>query len=393
MKSKGILLADRISVPTERTMTDAGQMHVPCKFARTGSQLYSAGQLGLTEKSPTEVVTVYRDEADVFDEESMATFRSAPVTIGHPKDAAGVNIGVSAENAKELQVGALEGMPTRDEDTLGGTLVLTNKEAIDALEDGTQELSAGYTCDIEEIDGKLYQRNIRANHIAIVAKGRAGSSCRISDEAEELRLSDDHPEPLRWDFVNDTAYENALACWKLVEANEWAGSSDAEGKAAGNKATTDEAEAKVLLLVADAEVHAEEKKALTDAVEAGEIAMASIKLELADAKLAATEGVIERCEAIEQARLIADMRDLGSKSVAEIKQMVVEDQMPDANLEGKSETYVAVMFDLLADQAKGSTPMAKLLAKQNVHVVVDAKPAMSKAMEARANMVARQSGM
>ncbi len=124
-------LTDRIEVPSERKLTDAGQMHVPCKFARTGTQLYTAGQLGLKDKEPNEIIEVHREEADVFDSESMATFRSAPVTIGHPAEQ------VTAANAKELQVGSLEGMPTRDEDTLGGVLVLTAQEAIDVLEDGT----------------------------------------------------------------------------------------------------------------------------------------------------------------------------------------------------------------------------------------------------------------
>ena len=125
MLLKGIKLVDRITVPTKRTMTDAGQMHVPCKFARTGAQIYSAKQLGLVDAEEGEIITVYRDEKDVFAIDSVESFRSAPVTIGHPRDANGTSIPVTAANAKELQVGMLEGMPIRDEDTLGGVLVLS----------------------------------------------------------------------------------------------------------------------------------------------------------------------------------------------------------------------------------------------------------------------------
>jgi hypothetical protein len=353
---KGIKLSDRIQVPSERTLTDAGQMHVPCKFARTGTQLYTAAQLGLVDEAPNKIVTVYRDEADVFAEDSMATFRSAPVTIGHPKDAEGNPLTLTVDNSKELQVGMLEGMPVRDEDTLGGTLILTAKEAIDTLEDGTQELSAGYTCDIEDVDGKLYQRNIKANHIAIVAKGRAGSSCRISDEAEVLLE----------DAFEASQVELADTQAKLAESVE------------SHKALEDAVEAGKVAL-ADAKVTSDE----------AEVEFEKVKLELADAKLAATEGVTARCVAIENARLIADMRDISDKSVAQIERMVVEDQMPEKDLTSKSEAYVSAMFEILVDASKGETPMGKLLKSQAVaDTKVEAKP-VNKVEQARLASIAR----
>lgn len=361
----GINLVDRISVPTKRELNDQGQMLVPCAFARTGTQLYTAKQLGLRDVAPNKIITVYREEKDVFDQASMDTFRSAPVTIGHPRDASGKSIPVTSANSKELQVGVLEGMPTRDEDTLGGVLVLTAQEAIDALEEGTQELSAGYTCDIELVDGKYYQRNIVANHIALVNKGRAGSNCRISDEADEARLADEHPEPMRWDFMNDEAYESAMVCWNLVES--------AQFKAAlvSGQVAVDEA---VLLadaeLLTDALAEVETQKGLVvelkSSIEATDIALEETKALLADAKVAAEQGVVERCLAMENARLIADIRDLGDKSVEQIHKLVVEDQMPEKDLTGKSSAYLSAMFEILVDASQGETPMSKLLKKQDL---------------------------
>lgn len=388
-----VTLEDRISVPTKRTLTDAGQMHVPCTFARTGSQLYTAKQLGLEDKDPNEVVRVWRDEAEVFDEASMATFKSSPLTIGHPKDADGKPMAVTAENAKELQVGMLEGMPTRDEDTLTGTLIVTNQEAIDAIESGDQELSAGYLCDIVEVEGKYFQRNIRANHIAIVAKGRAGSSCRISDEVLEVQLGDGHPQPMQWEFENEEAYKVAFKSWIAVEYNEYFGSADAKGKAAGNTGVVDEAlltDAQESLAEAEAKISAQEVL-LADA-EKVELELEQTKALLADAKIAAEEGVVERCNAIENARLIADMRDLGSKSVQEIYRMVVEDQMPEKNLEGKSDAFVEAMFELLVDASKGETPMGKLLRSQNLTDAAKVVKKSNPVEDARTKMIARQSG-
>tara|TARA_R110000851_G_scaffold244874_4_gene397647 strand:- start:337 stop:1428 length:1092 start_codon:yes stop_codon:yes gene_type:complete len=347
----GVQLVDRISVPTQRTMTDAGQMHVPCKFARTGSQLYTAKQLGLVDADPSKIITVWREAADVFDEASLESFRSAPVTVGHPLNDDGTPKAVSAENAKELQVGMLEGMPLRDEDTLGGTLVITAKEAIDAIEEGTQELSAGYICDIEEVDGKYFQRNIRANHIAIVAKGRAGTSCRISDEAD-LVLEDQ---------FEATQVELADAAKLLV---------DADAKILANEQT-----------IAD----------MKEDFEKTSEQLVKLKLELVDAKLAAEDGVVERCSAIENARLIADIRDLGDKSVMQIERLVVEDQMPDKDLSGKSEAYISAMFEILVDASKGETPMGKLLRTQAIaDTKVVVKP-VDKVAEARLASIARSS--
>jgi len=271
-----VSLSDRISVPSSRTLTDAGQMHVPCKFARTGTQLYTAGQLGLVDVDEKKIITVYRDEADVFEDASMDSFRSSPVTMGHPKDADGKPMALTSDNSKELQVGMLEGMPARDEDTLGGVLVLTAQEAIDALEDGTQELSAGYVCDIELVDDKYYQRNIRANHIAIVAKGRAGSSCRISDEA----LLVDSPE-VELVTLRDAAQESVKVAVGTVKALNLEVADDLTVDAA-------------LVLLSDELTSARSELAtqkqltadLTDGAEKSGVALEKIKVELADAKTA-----------------------------------------------------------------------------------------------------------
>jgi len=85
------------------------------------------------------------------------------------------------------------------------------------------------------------------------------------------------------------------------------------------------------------------------------------------------------------------MRDLGSKSIADIKRMVVEDQMPEKDLSGKSEPYIAAMFELLGDASKGETPMGKLLRTQTNVEVADVKPAGAAVLSARDAMIARQS--
>jgi len=351
MLINGVILSDRIKVPSQRQLTDAGQMIVPCAFARTGTQLYTAGQLGLVDEEPNKIITVHREETEVFDEESMSSFRSAPVTLGHPKDESGKSIAVTADNAKELQVGMLEGRAYRDEDTLAGVIVLTNKEAIDELENGTQELSAGYICDIAEVEGKFYQRNIRANHIAIVDQGRAGSSCRISDEADEVieALEENAKQDLN-DSV-DAAKEISDSTYLTILAKHITDESLLKKELADKLKETDD---KVVVL--NDEI-AEIKKVLESKDK--EIEEGKIKLE--DAIQASNDNVIERCEVIDKARYIADLDSFGSMTIVDIKKMVIADQLPKLCLDGKDEQYVNARFDILMEEAEQETPMSRVL--------------------------------
>ena len=350
---KGVKFTDRIEVPTERQITDSGQMIVPCAFARTGAQNYTAGSLGLQDVAADKIVAVMRDEADVFAEDTMSSFRSVPVTIGHPKDENGLAVKVTADNSAELQVGVLEGMPTRDEDTVTGTLVIARQDAIDLIEDGVKELSAGYTCDLEMTTDEagelvIHQRNIRANHIAIVDKGRAGSHCSIADEAIEA------------DSV-DAAVEDEAEVEAVVE--------DA-------KETDEKVETEVEAEVADEQVSIE------DELETAKTSVATLTDELATAtaKIVTLQDEIEagietRVETILVAKDLTDLEDFSGKTVEEIKHMVVADQMPNLDLDGKSEAYVCARFDVLSEDAEiGETPMGKLLAKNVDASHVEVKP-------------------
>jgi len=110
---------------------------------------------------------------------------------------------------------------------------------------------------------------------------------------------------------------------------------------------------------------------------------------LADAKLAAEQSVTDRCAAIENARLISDFRDLGDKTIEQIERMVVEDQMPEKDLSGKSDVFISAMFEILVDASQGETPMGKLLNKQNLEdATVVVKP-VNKVLAARERSVAR----
>lgn len=381
MLLSNIHFVDRIQVPTKRTMTDAGQMIVPCAFARTGVQLYTAKQLNLKDREPNELIEVHREAADVFHVDSMASFRSAPVTVGHPKDADGKPIAVTIDNSVELQVGMLEGAPHRMEDTLSGVLVLTHQKALVALDNDESELSAGYVCDIEEVDGKLFQRNIKANHIAIVKRGRAGSSCRISDDAEDVIYAlEEVKQKEILDSVDDKVVVqdavSALAKVIVEDAVVLVAVQDELAKSVDAvKVLEDAAVAQAVIMKSKEEEIAKGVTALEDAIKIGE------------------ENVVERCEVLDAARYISDISDLGDKSIDEIRKLVIADQKPDLDLEGKEPAYVRAIFDMLRVDADSSTPMQRLLGKHLVDSKHDAdkKPKAEPVKDARAEMMKRNS--
>jgi hypothetical protein len=69
-----------------------------------------------------------------------------------------------------------------------GDLKIFSESLKEEIENGKKELSMGYFCDYElkdgEFEGQPYQaiqRNIRANHIALVQEGRMGADVRVLD--------------------------------------------------------------------------------------------------------------------------------------------------------------------------------------------------------------------
>ncbi len=168
---------------TKRTMTDAGFLRIEdCVLARSGIQEYRAFELELTDRDPLAIVRVYRPESEVFNARSMASFEDHPVTVNHP------TVDVSADNWKEYSAGHVRDV-RREGDLLMGTIIISDKTAIKALDGGKNELSNGYFAEYRleagrTPEGELYdavQTNIRGNHVALVDAARCGSACRVSD--------------------------------------------------------------------------------------------------------------------------------------------------------------------------------------------------------------------
>ncbi len=170
---------DAVSVAGTRRTAD-GYLIADAKAVRTGIQVYLGSEVG---RPDLETVRVYRSEDEVRSIDSLRSFSHAPVTVDHPKDP------VTADNWKALAVGEVSTAATWDGNRISLPLILKDAGAIKTVAEGKRELSAGYSCDLDWTagktpDGQAYdaqQKNIRANHVAIVDRGRAGPECRIGD--------------------------------------------------------------------------------------------------------------------------------------------------------------------------------------------------------------------
>lgn len=165
------------------TLTD-GSIRVPAIIARTGVQVYQYDD-------GTEV-REYRPPEEVFDQDSLATWRGLSLTIGHP------SIPVDPSNWGNLTVGHVGDSVgenphfrgVNENRYLTADCVVKDAQAIELIARGELvELSCGYFADVDRTpgitpEGEPYdqiQRAIVGNHVALGPRGwgRAGSEVRL----------------------------------------------------------------------------------------------------------------------------------------------------------------------------------------------------------------------
>lgn len=164
--------------------TSEGYLITHARALRTGVQGYYAYEFGdaLAKDGfkDTDTVRVYRSEDSVKSPESLQSLSHAPVTIGHP------NEDVTAENWHDLAVGEVSTGAMWDGNFISLPLILKDKRGTDAIDAGTNQLSAGYSATLERVQHADYDYVMgppHYNHIAIVDKARAGDEARIGDNA------------------------------------------------------------------------------------------------------------------------------------------------------------------------------------------------------------------
>lgn len=147
-------------------------------IARTGMQEYSSSEVPVESKDGA-LIQIHRTKDEVLRAETLASFEGKPVTANHPDGF------VTPDNWNDLAMGFTANVRAVEDGVDGyiiADLVITNKAAIDAVQDGLREVSCGYEADyIDHGDGTGSQKGILGNHVALVPRGRCGSVCAIKD--------------------------------------------------------------------------------------------------------------------------------------------------------------------------------------------------------------------
>lgn len=162
-------------------MTDTPEGYLVCRdvpIARTGDMVYRAAELELGG-DPDRLVTVRREEAEVFSPAAIASFEGKDVTAGHPAEMVG------PVNHAAYTKGHVQNV-RREGDYLLADLLVKDAALISDIKNNiVREVSCGYHCQYVS-DGSGYrQEQIRGNHVAIVPRGRAGHEVAIKDQAAQ----------------------------------------------------------------------------------------------------------------------------------------------------------------------------------------------------------------
>lgn len=157
-------------------VTPEGYLRLDGKIARTGIQIY--------RDSDGREVREYRPAKEVFDQHYLDSFVALPLTEQHPSRL------LDQQTARTHAVGAVSMARKLDDKWVGATMAVWDKKTIESVKAGRSQLSVGYSCEVfdesGEHEGERYdkvQRNIVANHLAIVDAARAGSEACLKLDA------------------------------------------------------------------------------------------------------------------------------------------------------------------------------------------------------------------
>lgn len=299
-----------------------------------------------------------RPPEEVFNADSLASFKGKPITLGHPG-------AVNSRNSRKHQVGTMLDVGRKDGGNVAVPIIIHADEAISQAKSGrARQLSLGYRLDLEERRGwfnrktqevvfrgdeserfpdgyissdweefDAVQRNIRINHLALVSKARAGDVATLNlDGDEEITLDDDDNQPkgktmqkLRLDngLEYDASPEVVVAFNALKQDAE-----DANNKLSEAQTTISTITAECDTLKADA---AEFENKLKQAREDAE---KTIKARTELEAKAEKHGI--KCD--------------GLDDIA-VKKAVVAKLKPSIKLDGKDDTYINVAFDMAIESA------------------------------------------
>jgi hypothetical protein len=164
-------------------------------ISKSGVFQYLGRSIGAPD--PDKIYNVYRPASEWQDEQALDSIRHVPLIDEHemlgegftPAEEKGVH-GITCDN------------PSFDGNTVKADLKIFSKSLAKKIASGVNQLSLGFRCKYSpergSYDGQEYeytQRNIRANHLAVVKSGRMGPDVVVLDHEQDYSvIALDHRE-------------------------------------------------------------------------------------------------------------------------------------------------------------------------------------------------------
>ncbi|MBP0021040.1 MAG: DUF2213 domain-containing protein [Cyanobacteria bacterium SBLK] len=144
----------------------------PEGFLRVWMTVSRAGKLRYRNHDGS-IRTEIVEPKELFRSDSLDTAWGKPVTIHHPKER------INIDNARDLMRGMTQQGIVINDNFLTIAAVFTDREAIDAINNGLDKVSAGYDVDIVERSDELYQTNRIYEHFALTNRPRGGDELEV----------------------------------------------------------------------------------------------------------------------------------------------------------------------------------------------------------------------
>lgn len=339
---------DALTLDGSVNVTDRGLIAL-AKAARTGIQEYLGSEMGKPEMS---IVRVYRPADEVFHADALASFSHAPITMDHPVEP------VTPDNIKQYEVGEVSTAAKVENGWVSLPLIVKHRDAIDAVQSGKNQLSAGYSCQIDWTpgtteNGEAYdaiQRNIRINHLAIVDAARAGPDAKIGDSWGAAPIKAGKPDATGDAPITQTDKGVAMSTVNIVLGDKVVAVAATDAPAveafkADAAKKLDEAVAAHDAAIAAKDAELAAKDAEIDGLKAKVLDGAAL-----DAAVAARGDLITKAKAI-----CSDVKTDGLND-ADIRKAVVIAKRGDS-VKDKSQAYFDAAFDILAEDADKVDPV------------------------------------
>lgn len=188
---------DKQQTITQVSTTDEGYLQVLAPIARSGVYNYLLPN-GTIQRE-------YIPPETLSNTDSINSLKMKPVTNNHPEDF------VNSDSFQNVAVGSVGENVYYEDGNLFSKFTVTVQDAIDTINDGKNQLSPAYECELDMVKGvtpngehyDAIQINRKYNHLAIVDKARGGDSLNFKmDSNTEISIEiNEHTNLIKGDAM------------------------------------------------------------------------------------------------------------------------------------------------------------------------------------------------